>query len=500
MQGGLAQVLARELAPVPGRLRDALALTGLVGVLVFLSMSMRVPEAALSCYLLFFAWRDNAGDGIFTAVKLSLAATFAVIVANPILQAVVDEPMLRLAALAAFTFTGMFLSQASRLGSLAGTAGFVFAFMLTLYDIVPVPELLSRALEWIWVVLVLPMVLLGLWSALAGTRPLSLIEARITARQTALANPSGPEAQHLLNEGMAPMDAHLKFARLMGEARGVAAETLAQRADDSYFALALAEAGLEPRPGSGATQPGRQGFFMPDAFTNPGYLQFAVKVLIAVLLTYGFYTVFGMFEIHTAMITCFYVALGTSGATRHKIMLRVIGCLMGAVAGVLAMVLVMPHATDIGWLLALIAPVTFLAAWIALGSERSSYAGWQMALCFYLVTLHGFAQPGDISAATDRIIGILIGSGVMYLVFAVLWPDAASAEARNQLTALDRGLASARTPHSGRDIARLRAPLALARAHAQDAGYEREAFPRAELDAAYARYLAFLRKSFHDAS
>ena len=497
MQGGLAQVLARELAPVPGRLRDALALTGLVGVLVFLSMSMRVPEAALSCYLLFFAWRDNAGGAIFTAVKLSLAATFAVIVANPILQAVVDEPMLRLAALAAFTFTGMFLSQASRLGSLAGTAGFVFAFMLTLYDIVPVPELLSRALEWIWVVLVLPMALLGFWSALAGTRPLALAEARISARQAALADPSGPEARRLLDEGMGPMDAHLKFARLMGETRGPAARTLAQRADDSYFALALAEAGLEPRPGSRAMPPDREGFFLPDAFTNPVYPQFAIKVLIAVLLTYGFYTIFGMFGIHTAMITCFYVALGTSGATRHKIMLRVISCLMGAVTGGIAIVLVMPHATDIGWLLALIAPVTFLAAWIALGSERSSYAGRQMALCFYLVTLHGFAPPGDISAATDRILGILIGGGVMYLVFAILWPDTACAEARKQLTALERGLASALAPRSGRDIARLRAPLARARAQTQDAGYERATFPAAELDAAYARYLAFLRKSFH---
>lgn len=174
-----------------------------------------------------------------------------------------------------------------------------------------------------------------------------------------------------------------------------------------------------------------------------------------------------------------------------------IGCLLGAAAGWIAMALVMPHATDIGWLLALIAPTTFIAAWIALGSERISYAGWQMALCFYLVTLHSFAPPTGFSAATDRITGILIGCSVMYLVFATLWPDSAGANARKEIEALDAGLATAAAPRSGREIARLRGPLARSISQARDARYEQVSLPAEELNAARARYLAFLRRSLH---
>lgn len=494
--GLLAATWRTELQPDPGRLSQAASLTAVILITVTLCMALRVPEAALSCYLIFFAWRDNMGDSLFTAIKLILAASLAVLIASPILQAVVDQPMLRIAALAGFTLLGMFLSQASRLGEMAGTAGFVFAFMLTLYDIVPVPELLSRALEWIWVVLVLPMVVMALWAGFFGPRPLACADALIAERQAALMDPQGPKAQALLDEGMGRMDGYLRFARMMGEARGKQAAALAARADHSYYALVLAEAGLMSRPGSGATSAARAGFFHPDAFTNPRSLRFALKVLVAVLITYSFYTIFGMFEIHTAMITCFYVALGTTGATRHKIVLRMIGCLVGAGAGLIALLLVMPHASDIGWLLAPIVPVTFLAAWISLGSERISYAGWQMALCFYLVILHGFAPPGDFAAGADRIIGILIGAGVVWVTFTLLWPEDAAAEIE-ALLAQGAALASVPRPRSGREAAALRAPLARLTALERDAAYERTSFPHGDLHQARRAYLSALERSFH---
>ncbi|WP_370240807.1 FUSC family protein [Pararhodobacter marinus] len=492
-----APSLLTELAPQPGRMRDALTITGLVLVTTTLAMALRVPEAALSCYLIFFAFRDNAGDTIFTALKLIAAASLAVGLGVLLLRGVLEDPMLRLAALAGFTFVGMFLSQASKLGPLAGTAGFVFAFMLTLVDVIPEPELINRAFEWIWVVLVLPLGLMAFWSALAGPRPLSRAEERIAALDRALLAPHGEQAKALLDEGLQPLDEYRKFARMLGEARGDAAARLLRRADDAYHRLALAEAGLIPAPARAAPPPEREPFLLPGAFSDPRPVRFAIKVLAAVMITYGFYTAFGLFQIHTAMITCFYVALGTRGETHHRIVLRFTGALIGAAIGMAVMFWLMPRADDIGGLLLLLAPPTFIAAWIGLGSERIAYAGWQLALCYFLVVLSGFGPPSGISAATSRIVGILFGSAVIWAVFATLWPESARDDARDAIAEMDTALSTAPPPDSGRAIARLRAPLARARRLAEMARYEREADLSADIALAETRYHAFLHRSRH---
>lgn len=488
-----AERIARE--DRADRLRGALTLTGLVMVTVFLAMAMRVPEAALSCYILFFAHRDNAGDSIMTAVRLSAAATLAILLAIPLLNAVKGDPMLRLAAIAGFAFLGMFLSQASRLGPLAATAGFVFAFMLTLVDLIPVPELMSQAMRWMWVVLVLPLGLMAVWAALAGVRPEVLLRRQIARREAASDVPHTPEAQRLLDEGLARSDEWLKFARILGAARGADAEALARADDDSYFRLALAEAGAAPRASSGSSAPEKAPLFRPDAFSDPRHLRFALKCLVAVLITYGFYAAFNLFSIHTAMITVFYVALGSRGETHHRLALRLIGCLIGAVAGILVMTLLMPWMTDIGHLLIVTGAVTFVAAWIALGGERVSYAGWQMALCFYLVVLAGFSPPASIDASLSRIIGILFGSAVVWFVFTALWPVHARDDAQAALAELSAALASNPPATNGREVARLREPLARARRLAGLAVLERQPGLAQELAEATAQLHFYLRQS-----
>ena len=78
--------------------------------------------------------------------------------------------------------------------------------------------------------------------------------------------------------------------------------------------------------------------------------------------------------------------------------------------------------TDLGDLLLVLACVTFLAGWIANGSERSSYAGWQIGLAFYLTILQGAGPTLDMETARDRIIGILLGNLVVAAIFTTIWP------------------------------------------------------------------------------
>lgn len=482
----LLHSLGADFNASPERLRGSLEITAQVMLLTAIAMAIRLPEAALAAYLLFFAHKDNAGESISTAVLLAAAASLGVVLAIPLMNAVVDEPMARLAAIGAFTLVGMFLAHASSLGSLAGTAGFVFAFALTLYDVVPYPELLSRALEWLWVVVLLPMLVIAVWAAFAGPRPDKRARERIAAWRAAMARPQAPETRELLDEGMEPLDDYLKHARRLGELSRAEAEALAREGDDAYFRLALAEAGARPRRSEGAPPPVAQPFLAADAFTNPRHIQFAIKVLVVVFITYAFYTAFGMFEIHTAMITAFYVTLGTRGETHHKIMLRLTGALLGIVAGVFVLGLLMPHMTDLGHLLVVVGLVTFIAAWISLGGDRIAYAGWQMALCFFLVVLNDFGPNLDLSAAIDRLLGILVGSAAVWAVFTVLWPVSANDEAREELARFDAAMKTAATPLTGRGVSQLRAPIAqaanLARAREFELGAETAPDPDAALD------------------
>ena len=203
--------------------------------------------------------------------------------------------------------------------------------------------------------------------------------------------------------------------------------------------LAGAAAGQEARGAAKATHR----LLAADAFTNPEYARFALKVTMAVMICYFAMSMTDWPGIHTCVITCFFVALGTVGDTIHKATLRFIGCLIGAALGLGSILLLMPLMTDLGDLLLLLAPVTLLAAWVASGSERIAYAGLQISLAFYLVVLQGYGPTIDMYTARDRTIGILFGNIVIFVIFTTIWPVSVAnivrtnlAKALEQLAAL----------------------------------------------------------------
>ncbi|MBO9588813.1 FUSC family protein [Devosia sp.] len=497
---GLFELFVEELRPYEGRLGASLRMTLCCVIVVVLAMSQHVPEAALSCYLIFFASRDNAASGILIALALIVAASVGILLGLLFLQIAADEPMLRLFFMAAFTFGGMYFSVATKAGPIAATVGFVFAFVMTLNDFVPIPELLSRGLSWMWVVVFFPMATLVLVNALIGPNPAKLAR-RYTARRLAAAagvlrdEPRArEEAAELLAEGAGESGSYTRLGALFGfhskteaarlaaiapEARSILADSFGARPDPALaqgFALlakAIEERGALPmswrafadisvnRPLAASAEKlaGWWSGSLPlpaernaekaepaDTFTNPAYMQFALKTMLAVFITYAIYTVGGWFEIHTAMITCFYVALGTTGETLHKATLRIIGCLVGAAMGVGSIIFIMPHMTDIGHLLLLVAAGSFIAAWVANGSSLIQYMGWQMALAFFLCVLKGFGPAFDIDVATDRILGILIGNVVVTVVFLWLWPASVSTNIARNLSEAAKKLGEALRP------------------------------------------------------
>ena len=169
-----------------------------------------------------------------------------------------------------------------------------------------------------------------------------------------------------------------------------------------------------------APPPPATAFLVADAWTNPEYARFAFKTSLAVMLCYLFYIGLDWPGIHTCVITCFYVALSSVAETLHKLSLRLMGCLIGAMLSYGVILYAFPHIQSIDGLILVIAPVTFASAWIYLGSERSSYLGLQVALCFYLATLHDFGPSFDLGIPTERLIGILVGNLALAGIFKSL--------------------------------------------------------------------------------
>ena len=61
-------------------------------------------------------------------------------------------------------------------------------------------------------------------------------------------------------------------------------------------------------------------------------------------------------------------------------------------------------------------------------SPRLSYFGLQAALAFYLINLQEFAVRTSLSVARDRVVGVLVGLFMMWLVFDQLWGTRAAVE------------------------------------------------------------------------
>ena len=159
-----------------------------------------------------------------------------------------------------------------------------------------------------------------------------------------------------------------------------------------------------------------------DAFSNPEHVRFAVKLTTAVMTCYFIESLADWPAIGTCAPTCFVVALALVGELLHKATLRIVGALLGGGLGLGAILLLMPRMTDLGDLFLLLTPVTLLAAWIACGTERIAYAGMQIGLAFYLVVLHGTGPTIDLDPARDRVIGVLLGNVVIFVVFTTIWP------------------------------------------------------------------------------
>ncbi|WP_042877626.1 FUSC family protein [Cupriavidus necator] len=197
----------------------------------------------------------------------------------------------------------------------------------------------------------------------------------------------------------------------------------------------------------------RGSFLDADAFSNPVHVRYALKTTGAAMFCYLLYQQLNWPGIHTCFITCYLVSLGTAAETMEKLTLRLAGCLVGAVIGTAALVYIVPSLTSVGGLMLLVFAGTWISAWVAQGSPRIAYAGFQVAFAFFLCVIQGAGPGFDLTIARDRVIGVLLGNLVVYLVFTRIWPVSIAARIEAALAALVgqwHQLAEARQPDARR--------------------------------------------------
>jgi multidrug resistance protein MdtO len=202
-----------------------------------------------------------------------------------------------------------------------------------------------------------------------------------------------------------------------------------------------------PLPSSGDPPPT---FFVRDALSNVAHIQFAVKGCLTAGLCYIIYNGVDWPGISTAVTTCFLTALSTVGSSRQKQVLRISGALVGGfLIGMGSQIFILPYLDSIAGFTILFVIVTAFASWFMTSSARLSYFGVQIAVAFYLIHLNSFAIEPSLAIARDRVVGILLGLIMMWLVFDQLWGASAVSDMKRAFLSAVRLLAEfAREPIS----------------------------------------------------
>ncbi|CNL83823.1 FUSC family protein [Yersinia aleksiciae] len=497
--GGIIRQAKADLAYFPGRVAMAWRVAALCALMAMVAMVYGIPESAISCYLIIFVMKPDGVESMVMAIAITLLVSMVVGLVFLLIHFTLEAAPLRMAALIVSSFLFLYLGSASKLGPVGGIIALVIAFVMTLLSNIPMGEVATRGLLYAWLMAVSPMLLIIGFNLFLGRAPQTLLRATLSERLSTVAEAlRQPDPAHmagvraLLQEGQKEHRQRALFVRIFhlrpsAEALWLesavknsyrlllatsallptspeserlalaaycseAAQTIAERQlvvpphftikntggeieeiRNALIALANAENGPDP-------EAPKSSFFAADALTNPVHQRFALKTTAAALICYLIYTALDWQDIHTAMITCYVAALGTTGETVHKLVLRIIGCLIGALMGVLAIIFIIPHLNDIGQLMALVFGCILIAAWVSCGNERIAYAGVQIGLAFLLTVLQGFGPSTDMGVALDRVLGILLGNLVVYLIFSRLWPVAITDAVRIHISQALKGL------------------------------------------------------------
>lgn len=474
------QQIKQDLLPFKFRFAATWRIALLCALMAGIAMLYEIPESAISCYLIIYLVKVNAVENILLCIGVIVLCSIAVGVMFILFNFTIQNVMLRFFFMALFSGLFMYLSSASSLGDIGNLIALVIAFLMTLIDDIPFGDAATRGLLYALLMAVSPMLLVIIFNYFFGISPKKLLMNKLSERFLAANHfflEKKPQPIKISDALSSQVECkrYLMLIKLFFLKGKKEIQWLDSMIDNSYEILIMSLTLPEDAPTAVRFTLAEKcqfiatclannkinqletlkiennnhlenqqiladfqnilfknkvisdpkvkiPFFVKDAFSNPNHKYFAIKTTCAALICYVIYDYFEWQGIHTAMITCYVVALTSVGETVHKLTLRITGCLIGALIGIISLLYIIPHLSDIFSLMVLIFFCILPAAWVASGNERISYAGVQVGLAFLLTVLHGFKPSFDMDVVSDRILGILLGNVVMYIMFTKVWP------------------------------------------------------------------------------
>jgi Fusaric acid resistance protein family len=156
---------------------------------------------------------------------------------------------------------------------------------------------------------------------------------------------------------------------------------------------------------------------------NPALVRYSIKVGLCLMIAYTIGITTQRADLSTILTTILITALPTYGAALRKMVLRIVGAVIGGAISLLAIIIVTPNFETLPAYMLAIFIVFYVSAYSSLSSGRVSYAGKQIGTTFALV-FAGLSPALDVYEPLWRIWGILLGTIVVaFVTYVYWWPE-----------------------------------------------------------------------------
>ena len=151
-------------------------------------------------------------------------------------------------------------------------------------------------------------------------------------------------------------------------------------------------------------------------------MRYSAKLGIATTLAFVVGVASHRSDLSVIVWTALIAGLPTYGATLRKMILRIVGGVIGGLLALPVMMVVSPNFLSLGSYLAAFFVVLFICAYVSLSSGRLAYAGQQGGLSF-IIAYASLSPDANFYAPLWRVWGIFLGLIIVTLVFLLVTPE-----------------------------------------------------------------------------
>ncbi|MGV2289483.1 FUSC family protein [Trinickia sp. YCB016] len=221
--------LRAELAPFPGRTNVMLRAVLTSAIVLVASMTLEVPEVALSLLVVFYVTQSNVVVTKLVGVMFILGSTLAIGSSILLLKFTFDYPLIRIVVASVLLFCSVYLMRILKIGVVFFIVAIVVIYVQSFVDQTDQAELLVRGVLWVWVAVNYPIAVTLVINTLllpaepaeqlkeAMHRQLAAVDARLTYLIDGGERPE-PITPLALQQGAMSLQKLLKFVGMRGAA------------------------------------------------------------------------------------------------------------------------------------------------------------------------------------------------------------------------------------------------------------------------------------------